>query len=67
MKGDEKVYWLIKEKEERRLDGGLHSNFLSLLSVPERGKSARNLYPSLGNDPDANGSLSNAMKALEEQ
>ena len=66
MKQGELVYWLEREREETESDGGLRSNFLGLLSVPKQGKSARSLYPSLGNDSDANGALSNAMKALEE-
>ena len=66
MKQDELVYWLEKEREEIRLDGGLCSNYLDLLNVPTQRKLARSLYPSLGNDSDANGGLSNAIKALEE-
>ena len=66
MARDELISWLKKEREETKLDGGLCSNFLNLLIVPTQGKSARSLYPSLGNDPDANGVLSNAIKIFEE-
>ena len=66
MKRDELIYLLKKEREETELDGGLCSNFLNLLIVPTQGKSARSLYPSLGNDIDANGSFGNAIKILEE-
>ena len=67
MKRDELIRCLRKEKEEARLDGGLCSNFLNLLTIPTQGKSAKSLYPSLANDSDADGALANAIKALEEQ
>lgn len=61
---EEKVYWLKKEAEERKRDGGLATNFDMEF---EQVKLAKNLYPSLGNDPNADGYRSNARKALEEQ
>jgi len=66
---NEEIMCEFKEGKEGKLpiEDGLKSNFLSIMSAPNSNKSARNLYPSLLDDSDANGNLANMIKALEEQ
>jgi len=53
MERDELIYWLKKEAEEYKKDGGLQTNFDCEINLRTL-KTDRQLYPSLINDENFN-------------